>query len=156
MNPLIRVCAAPLLAIPVILGFSGCCDLLLAEAEALEREYARCETDEQCVVYSYFDDGYDEQPGLGNSCVPTFQCSVALAADADLYEFRIGDPPVADAGPFEVDADQTEQILAPGDATSLLVSCTPLEAGSHVGTLAIVTNAVSADTTRIPLMCEAS
>lgn len=212
-----------------------------AEAEALEREYAHCETDEQCVVYQYFDDGYAEQPGLGNSCVPTFQCSVALAADADLGEFtekarsisdryrancgicasasctaagspycdtetglcalgsvgpqgeievapaslhfgtmqpgvsltmsvdisstgpdtlyleeiRIEDPLGTAPGPFEIDADGTVRILAPGETTSLLMSCTPVDAGSHAATLVIVSNAVSADTTRIPLMCVA-
>jgi len=215
---------------------------LLAEAEALEREYAHCETDEQCVVYQYFDDGYAEQPGLGNSCVPAFQCSVALATDVDLGEFtekarsisdryrancggcvqascaaagrpvcdtetglcalggvgpqgdievtpaslhfgtmqpglsltmsldfvstgpdtlyleeiRIEDPPGTAPGPFDIDADRTERILAPGVTTSLLVSCLPLEAGRYAGFLAIISNAVSADTTRIPLVCDAS
>jgi len=73
----------------VMIPLAGCCEILRLEAEALERQYARCETDEQCVAHRYFDDAYtnDAQPLVGNTCHPTFQCSVALAADADLDEF---------------------------------------------------------------------
>ena len=76
-----------ILLMTLSLAPSGCCEILKAEARSLEREFAACEAGDECVVYAYFDDGASEQTGVGNSCVPQFQCSTALNADADLDEF---------------------------------------------------------------------
>ena len=76
-----------LLMTTLSLAPSGCCEILKAEARSLEREFAACEAGDECVAYAYFDDGASEQTGVGNSCVPQFQCSTALNADADREEF---------------------------------------------------------------------
>jgi hypothetical protein len=68
---------------------AGCCPLLELEAQALERRYARCTSDDQCVRYRYDGTGYagDDLEGLDGSCLGSFQCFSALNIDADLAAF---------------------------------------------------------------------
>ncbi len=97
-------------AAALALQLAGCCELLRVEADQLVDEARACTAGDECVVVSW------GELGLGDSCVSSFQCSVAVNAQVDLDRFARRAASISDRWDGQCDTCTKASCVEPSSA----------------------------------------